>query len=101
MSVQSYFLINTTSNIVENTIDWNGEDTWAVPDGYILVLRDAIPAKIWMPNEETLNFDLVTVLGAGDIGFLWNGNELMTNQAQPEPLKPIKLIPVPTEELVQ
>jgi hypothetical protein len=99
--MESYFLINTTTNIVENTIDWNGVDSWNVPDGYILVSRDSTPAKIWLLNEETRNFDLVTVLGAGDIGFLWDGSELMTNQAQPEPLKPIKIVPLPTEEIVQ
>jgi hypothetical protein len=85
--MESYFLINTSSNIVENTIDWDGNNSWSAIDNYIVIPRNTTPAKVWLPNEETRNFDLVTVVGAGDIGFIWNGTFLMTNKAQPEPLQ--------------
>jgi len=89
MSSQPYFLISKTSNIVENIVSWDGDTSvWNPPSEYIALPKETTLSKVWRLNTETRAYDLVTVDGQGDIGFTWNGTELMTNEAQPEPLQP-------------
>jgi hypothetical protein len=89
MSSQPYLLINKTSNVVENIVSWDGDiNTWEPSANDLAIPQATTSAKIWLPNEETRNYELVEIVGAGDIGFTWDGSVLTTNVPQPDPLKP-------------
>jgi len=96
MTTQNYLIIE--SNVVTNNVVWDGNpNTWQPPAGSVQVVDATTPAMIWQPVYETdpttqkiivVNWVLEEVLGAGDIGFTWNGSVLTTNQPKP---------PVPTQ----
>lgn len=85
--LQNYLLIE--QNIVTNNIVWNGETTqWEPPQGSIVLVQATAPAMVWVLDTEIKDYVLQEVIGAGDIGFTWNGSVLTTNQPKPEPPKP-------------
>ena len=89
--MNTYLLINKTSNVVENSIVWDGSNSWTPPDEYIVIENSTAPAKVWVFNEELYDYVESIELGVGGIGFIWDGTNLITNQ--PKPDKPIKFDP--------
>jgi hypothetical protein len=85
MTTQNYLIIE--SNIVTNNVVWDGNpDTWQPPAGSIQMIDATTPAMIWQPvlvNSKVIDFVLEEQLGAGDIGFTWNGSVLTTNEPKP------------------
>ena len=91
MEPKNYLMVNLQNNIVENTIYWNGDvNTWQPPEGYLMLVDAETFGEVWTLNEEETDYVLVTALGAGDIGFTWDGTKCITNQPKPEnPPQPI------------
>jgi hypothetical protein len=85
MTTQNYLIIE--SNVVTNNVVWDGNpDTWQPPAGSIQIINATIPAMVWdavVVNEKIVDWVLIEVMGAGDIGFTWNGSVLTTNQPKP------------------
>lgn len=77
-------MINS-ENIADNLVVWDGGSDWTPPAGYTMLVKSTTPAMIWQLNTSaTPNvYELVEVVGAGAIGFTWNGTVLTTNQPQP------------------
>ena len=86
MANQEYLMINKSTSIVDNICVWNGDvDSWQ-PSSDILMLEKSItPAMIWQLDNtlSTPAFVLKQEIGDGNIGFVWNGTVLTTNQPQP------------------
>ena len=81
--VQNYLIIE--QNIVTNVVIWNGDTTqWAPPQGSIALIQATTPAMVWGINSDNTDYVLQEVIGAGDIGFTWDGSVLTTNQPKPE-----------------
>lgn len=81
MTIQNYLMVNQNTNIVENSINWDGnQDTWQPPVGYLLLVQSTTPAMIWAFDADKNDVVLTQVIGAGGIGFTWNGLVLTTNQ---------------------
>ena len=81
---QNYLIIE--QNVVTNIVVWNGDTSiWTPPTGSIALIANTTPAKIWDWNHVTKTYELVEVMGAGAIGFTWDGTVLMTDQPQPQP----------------
>lgn len=86
---QQYLIIE--SNIVTNVVVWNGDTTqWAPPQGSIALVQATTPAMVWELDTTTSpsSYVLKEQIGAGDIGFTWDGSVLTTNQPQPQPPTP-------------
>lgn len=82
MTIQNYLIIE--SNVVANIVVWDGDTTvWTPPSGSIVLVQSTTPAFIWQSNADETDCVIVEELGAGDIGFIWNGSVLMTNQPKP------------------
>jgi hypothetical protein len=90
MTTQNYLIIE--SNVVTNSVLWDGNpDTWQPPAGSIQVVDATTPAMVWnavLVDSKITDWVLVEQLGAGTIGFTWNGSVLTTNEPKP---------PIPTE----
>lgn len=87
MTTQNYLIIE--SNVVTNNVLWDGNpETWQPPNNSIQVIDSITPALIWQLNVEKTDWVLQEQLGAGDIGFTWDGSVLTTNEPKP---------PVPTQ----
>ena len=86
MTTQNYLVIE--NNVVTNVVLWDGDvNTWQPPADATMLIEATTPALIWQSDYLTPpSWVLVEVMGAGDIGFTWNGAVLTTNQ--PEPIKP-------------
>ena len=82
---QNYLIIE--SNVVTNICVWNGDTTqWTPPSGSIALIQSTIPAMVWnavIVNEKITDFVLIETLGAGDIGFTWDGTACVTNEPKP------------------
>ena len=84
---QNYLIIE--NNIVTNIVVWDGGSDWTPPADSIHLAQATTPAKIWVLNADKTDFDLVTVEGAGEMGFTWDGSVLSTNQPKPNvPVQP-------------
>lgn len=83
---QNYLIIE--ANVVTNIVIWNGDTTqWTPPQGSIALVQATTPAKVWVLSSDKSNFVLQEELGAGAIGFTWDGSVLTTNEPQPAPIK--------------
>jgi hypothetical protein len=79
---QNYLIIE--SNIVTNIVVWNGDTSqWTPPSGSIALVQATTPAMVWQPNSDNTDWVLTQVLGAGAIGFTWDGTDCITNQPKP------------------
>jgi len=84
---QNYLIIE--SNVVTNLCIWNGDTTvWTPPAGSIALIQETTPAMVWEINADKNEYVLTERLGAGAIGFIWDGITCVTNEPQPEPPKP-------------
>jgi hypothetical protein len=85
MTIQNYLEIQ--DNIVINIIVWDGNpSTWTPPAESTMLIQAITPAIIWVnlnPINETPDWVKQEVIGAGNIGFTWDGSTLITNQPQP------------------
>lgn len=83
---KNYLLIE--NNIVSNIIVWDGDTkVWSPPINAIAIEQEITPAIIWqeiIENEKIVDYIQKELIGAGQIGFTWNGSELITNQQKPE-----------------
>lgn len=89
---QDYLIIE--SNVVVNNVSWNGDtNTWTPPVGSIAIVKATTPAMIWEPiivDNKITDWVLTQVMGAGQIGFTWDGSVVTTNEPKPEiPVQPV------------
>jgi len=91
MTTQNYLIIE--SNVVTNSVLWDGNhDSWQPPAGSIQLVDATTPAMVWnavLIDSKITDWVLVEQLGAGTIGFTWDGSVLTTNEPKP---------PIPTED---
>ena len=81
---QNYLIIE--NNVVNNIVIWNGDtNTWTPPQGSIALPQATTPAMVWVFNYTTTPYtsNLEEVIGAGAIGFTWDGSVLHTNEPKP------------------
>ena len=79
---QQYLIIE--ANVVTNVVVWNGDTTqWTPPQGSIALVQATTPAKVWVYDIVQKQWNLNEVMGAGSIGFTWDGTYCITNQPQP------------------
>lgn len=81
MTNQNYLIVE--SNVVTNIVVWDGGTDWTPPQGSIQLVQATTPAMIWEFDSTAKTWGLVSVVGAGNIGFTWDGTTLKTGQAQP------------------
>lgn len=90
MTTQNYFVVE--NNVVTNNVIWDGNvNTWQPPTNATMLVVSTISAMIWQPiltNKIITGWQLVEVVGSGNIGFTWNGTVLTTNL--PEPAVPVQ-----------
>lgn len=88
---QNYLIIE--QNVVTNVCVWNGDTTqWTPPQGSIALVQSTTIALLWALNKDLTPPDYVLkeFVGAGDIGFTWDGTALTTNQEKPPtPIQPV------------
>ena len=81
MTIQNYLIIE--SDVVTNIVLWDGNtQTWIPPADSIQLVQATTPALIW-EQVSMGNYELTEVIGAGQIGFTWDGSILTTNQPKP------------------
>jgi len=81
--VQNYLIIE--NNVVTNIVVWDGNTaTWTPPAGSIALVQAITPALVWQLNTATPPVYVLTqVIGAGSVGFTWDGESVVTNLPQP------------------
>lgn len=85
MSNQNYCMVNIETNICDNICVWDGNpDTWTPPAHYLMLIQTETLAKVWV--WENAAWVLQEQLGAGSVGFTWDGTVLTTNEPLPAPL---------------
>lgn len=82
MTTQNYLIVE--NNVVSNVCVWDGDiNTWTPPsDATMLIQADTI-AMVWELNTDKTAYVLTEKVGAGAIGFIWDGSVLTTNEPQP------------------
>jgi len=88
MTTQNYLMIE--ANVVTNVCVWDGDtSTWTPPADVTMLVQATTPAMVWELNADKTAYVLAEQLGAGSIGFTWNGTVLTTNEPQPTiPVQP-------------
>lgn len=85
MDAQNYLIVNLETQLVENIVLWDGSATsWQPPTNSIALIQSQTPSKIWMYSQTLNSFEMVEVLGEGQIGFSWDGEFVITNQSPPQ-----------------
>lgn len=86
MTIQNYLLINTSIDpaICENICVWDGNvETWNPGENYIaLPLANTISME-WSWDYSTNTWIMIDSPGQGKIGYIWNGEKLVTNLPSP------------------
>jgi len=84
MTTQNYFVVE--NNVVTNVVVWDGDvNTWQPPADATMLVGATTPAMVWeLNNLLPPTYELTEVIGAGAIGFTWNGTVLTTNDPQPQ-----------------
>ena len=80
---QNYLQIQ--NNVVTNVVVWDGGSDWTPPSNATMLIQATTNAKIWILNSAKTAYELIEVMGAGQIGFIWDGTVLTTNEPQPNP----------------
>ena len=89
MTIQSYLQIE--NNIVTNNVMWDGDvNTWQPPSDATMLVTATTPALVWKWNfiSNPQEWELISVLGGGEVEFTWDGNILTTNVPKPDPIVP-------------
>jgi hypothetical protein len=82
---QEYCMVNLETNICDNISIWDGNpQTWTPPPNYLMLPTATTPAKVWKLVGEVYEFTVE--IGVGAIGFIWDGEYLITDQPQPTPV---------------
>jgi hypothetical protein len=84
MTTKNYFIVE--NNVVTNDVVWDGNiQTWNPPTDSIQLIQTTTPALVWVLDKTTqpASYKLEEKVGAGDIGFTWNGSVLTTNEPKP------------------
>jgi hypothetical protein len=85
MTIQNYFIIE--NNVVTNDVVWDGNvNTWTPPANSIHLVVSTTPAMVWTPaivDSKITDYVLTEEIGAGSIGFTWDGTVLTTNEPKP------------------
>lgn len=82
MTEKNYLIIE--SNVVTNSVLWDGNtETWQPPPQCLMIVNEETEALVWTLTEDQLDTVLAPVLGAGAIGFTWDGSTLKTNEPKP------------------
>jgi hypothetical protein len=97
MTTQNYLMVQ--NSVVSNIVFWDGNtDTWQPPKNAIMLVQDTTPAMVWEDvavDEKVVDYILVEKIGAGAIGFTWNGTIATTNQPKPSiPIYPPEPEPI-------
>jgi hypothetical protein len=84
MTTENYLVVQ--NNVVTNCVVWDGNtETWQPPADATMLVQSTTLAAVWVFNElVTPPFELQEIMGAGAIGFSWNGTICITDQPQPE-----------------
>jgi hypothetical protein len=86
---QNYCMVNETTNICDNITLWDGNpNTWTPPPGYLMLVQADTMALVWLWDAAIPDWVLGQAQGQGQIGFVWNGTDLVTNEPKPAPPKP-------------
>lgn len=86
MTTQSYLVINTSVDpaVCENITVWDGNtETWNPGENYVAVPVESTVALLWSYQESSNSYVLVESVGAGRVGYTWDGSKLITNKPQP------------------
>ena len=87
MTTQNYLMISTATNVVENVCLWDGDvNTWTPPADILMLIQATTPAMVWQPvivDGKVTDWVLGEQIGAGAIGFTWDGTVVTTNEPQP------------------
>jgi hypothetical protein len=90
MTTQNYLIVE--SNVVTNICVWDGNtQTWTPPSDATMLVQATTPAMVWEPvivDYETVDYVLVEEIGAGKIGFTWDGTTQILTTNQPKPAIP-------------
>ena len=83
MAHKDYLVIQ--NSVVTNVVLWSGDvQEWAPPSDATMLLRDEVTALVWQATGSTADdWELREVLGAGGVGFTWDGSILTTDQLKP------------------
>ena len=84
MTIQNYLIVE--NNIVTNNVAWDGNtQNWTPPADSIQLLQETTPAMVWeeTPKVTPPTYSLIEIIGAGSIGFTWDGTVLTTNEPKP------------------
>ena len=86
MTIQTYLEVDNSTNVVITTVIWDGDtNTWQPPADSTMLVQATTPAMVWKLNTATPPVYVLTeVIGAGYVGFTWNGTVLTTNEPQPQ-----------------
>lgn len=92
MTTQNYLIVE--AHIVTNNVVWDGDvNTWTPPADSIQLIQATTPAMIWeavVIDNIITDYVLTEQIGAGSIGFTWDGTNCVTNEPKPEiPIQPI------------
>lgn len=87
MTTQNYLVVE--SNVVTNVVVWDGSLDWTPPADATMLIQATTNAMVWQPvvdpdTQKIIDYTLEEVLGAGSIGFTWDGTVLTTNQPKPK-----------------
>ena len=84
---QNYLMISTVTNIVENICVWDGDvNTWQPPADTLMLVQATTPAMVWVSDEAIPPvWTLTEQMGAGALGFTWDGTNCITNEPKPSP----------------
>lgn len=89
MTTQSYLIIE--NNVVTNVVMWDGNtETWMPPASSIQLVKETVTAKLWESFPQTVDgkkvtdWQLVEKLAMGEVGYIWDGEFLTTNEPKPE-----------------
>ena len=81
-TTQQYLIIE--QNVVTNLVVWDGDTTqWTPPVGSIALIQATTPAMVWQENADKTEYVLTEQIGAGSIGFTWDGTNCITNEPKP------------------
>lgn len=89
MTTQNYLMINQSTNTIDNICLWDGNpNTWQPPAEYLMLVQATTMALVWVWDAAIKDYVLGQQMGQGQIGFVWNGAECVTNEPKPE--KPVQ-----------
>jgi hypothetical protein len=91
MTTQNYLVIEL--NVVTNVCIWDGNtNTWQPPADATMLIQSTTPAMIWELNADKTDYVLTEQMGAGSIGFTWDGVVCITNEPKPKiPVQPVSI----------